>query len=335
MLWEFRGPIGFFLGMSSMISQKMVTGKLFGDANKHYIYTSKFVECVFKFADSYKWFPTPTTCEKGAYIDTCEGVEGCAPLAQNCEVGSVRNQVLQTNNPCQSGCKRKELTGTNAPYVSGNCPKTGMQPAPQYETATFYDSGQIPMFDEFDAVYIVHTWMIILTVAMMLHQLVAFGKQIGFGHKKLDGKFVKFCIEYERGKSYRKMIYIMIGLFIVLAITSAAIWGFQLSEIGAILLSLFTLKTMLTVEGKDTFVDLNHEHFKDIVFKPLPLLMFGPSEVVDLIGASKINDNKERMNSLIEEGTEKYIYFVNTTKRGEELEGYTTAVYDKPPEESP
>ena len=43
--------------------------------------------------------------------------------------------------------------------------------------------------------------------------------------------------------------------------------------------------------------------------------------------------NKERMNSLIEEGTEKYIYFVNTTKRGEELEGYTTAVYEKPSEE--
>ena len=207
MLWEFRGPIGFFLGMSSMISQKMVTGKLFGDANKHYIYTSKFVECVFKFADSYKWFPTPTTCEKGAYIDTCEGVEGCAPLAQNCNVGSMRNQVLQTNNPCQSGCKRLELTGENAPYVAGDCPRSGMQPAIQYDIATFYDSGQIPMFDEFDAVYVVHTIIILMTLAMMLHQIVAFGKQIGFGHKKLDGKFVKFCIvilfySYYGGSSY-------------------------------------------------------------------------------------------------------------------------------------
>ena len=316
-LWELRGPIAFFLGMSSMISQKMVTGKLFGDANKHYIYTSKFVECVFKYADSYKWFPTPTACEKGAYIDECEGVEGCPPLAQNCEVGSMRNQVLQTSNPCQGGCKKQELTGANAPFVSGDCPRSGMQPAHQYDMATFYDGGQIPMFDEFDPVYIIHTIITLMTVAMVLHQLVAFGKQIGFGHKKLDGKFVKFCIEYERDKSYRTMIYAIFGLCIVLVITSIAMWSFQASEIGAILLSLFTLKTMLTVEGKDTFVDINHEHFKDIVFKPLPLLMFGPSEVVDLIGASKINGNKKRMNSLVEKGAEKNIYFVNT-KKGEE-----------------
>ena len=179
-LWELRGPIAFFLGMSSMISQKMVTGKLFGDANKHYIYTSKFVECVFKYADSYKWFPTPTACEKGAYIDECEGVEGCPPLAQNCEVGSMRNQVLQTSNPCQGGCKKQELTGANAPFVSGDCPRSGMQPAHQYDMATFYDGGQIPMFDEFDPVYIIHTIITLMTVAMVLHQLVAFGKQIGF-----------------------------------------------------------------------------------------------------------------------------------------------------------
>ena len=41
------------------------------------------------------------------------------------------------------------------------------------------------------------------------------------------------------------------------------------------------------------------------------------------------------MNSLIEEGTEKNIHFVNTTKTGKELEGYTTAVYEKPSEKSP
>ena len=71
-----------------------------------------------------------------------------------------------------------------------------------------------------------------------------------------------------------------------------------------------------------------HEHFKDIVFKPLPLLMFGPSEVVDLIGASKINGNKKRMESLIQQDAEKKIYFVNTEKREEESEGSEgTATY--------
>jgi len=167
-------------------------------------------------------------------------------------------------------CDKKFVT-------SGKCP---------LDASTADDVNLSGGYDVPDGGYIFNTILCIVSALVWAILVYKFCKEVGW-KSELDGGYVKWCLRLEHGSFYRKLIYGWFAVDMISFIVAAAVYGMTFGEVAFMLLLLAGFRQMLTIDGKDTLIDMDCEGFNKVVFKFLPIFLWGCDATLDTAGEHK------------------------------------------------
>jgi hypothetical protein len=134
-----------------------------------------------------------------------------------------------------------------------------------------------------------------------------FLKEVG-ADSDLNGKYVRWCLRLEHGSLYRKIVYTWLVLCVISMITATSMYGMSPEQLATVLVVIISFRQLLTIDGKDSLIDMDAAGFDDVVFKFLPIFLWGADVTLDSAGEHKVRlvldpqKYSDKLNRIVESG---------------------------------